>query len=97
MNFRPLRDQVLVKRRETRDATEGGIVIPKTAQKAPTWGTVIAVGRGKPLDNGRTLTPQVKPGDEVVFGEYSGAEVELEGESYFIARDEEILGFVEEE
>jgi chaperonin GroES len=96
MQFRPLADRVLVKRHEARETTEGGIIIPQNAQERPTRGTVVAAGPGKTLDNGKLVPLQVKVGDEVFFGEYSGTEVELEGESYFILRDDEIMGFAEE-
>lgn len=95
MNIRPLNDRVLVKRIEEKEQMKGGIIIPDTAKEKPQQGEVIAVGNGKTLDNGQRVTPEVKKGDRILFGKYSGNEVKLDGEEYLIMREDEILGILE--
>jgi chaperonin GroES len=95
MNIRPLQDRVLVKRVKEEEKTKGGIIIPDTAKEKPIEGKVVAVGNGKVLENGDTRKPDVKKGDVVLFGKYSGTEVKIEGEEHLILREEDILGVVE--
>ena len=92
MNIRPLQDRVIVKRVKEEEKTKGGIIIPDTAKEKPVEGEVIAVGKGKILDDGTVRTPEVKPGDRVLFGKYSGTEVKLDGEEHLIMREDDILG-----
>jgi chaperonin GroES len=90
-NLNPLDDRVVVKRLEAEEKTAGGIVLPDTAKEKPQKGEVLAVGPGKLLDNGKRAAPEVKPGDIVLFGKYSGNEVELEGDELVIIRMDDIL------
>ncbi len=94
MSIRPLHDRVIVKRTEEERTTAGGIVIPDSATEKPAKGEVIAVGEGKPLENGEVRALAVKPGDVVFFGQYSGQEVKDDGETYLVIREEEILAVV---
>lgn len=91
MNIRPLHDRVVIKRLEEEQKTAGGIVIPDTAAEKPQRGEVVAVGNGKPLDNGETRTPVLKNGDSVLFGKFSGTEVKVEGEDVVVMREDDIL------
>ncbi len=91
MNIRPLHDRVVIKRLEEEQKTAGGIVIPDTAAEKPQRGEVLAVGNGKPLDNGETRTPAVKKGETVLFGKFSGTEVQVEGEDVLVMREDDIL------
>jgi chaperonin GroES len=86
---------VIVKRLEEKEQVKGGIIIPDTAKEKPQQGEVIAVGNGKILDNGQRVTPEVKVGNRVLFGKYSGNEVKIEDQEYLIMREDEILGIVE--
>ena len=95
MKIRPLHDRVVVRRMEEERTTAGGIVIPDSAAEKPIQGEVIAVGNGKILDNGEARPLDVKVGDRVLFGKYSGTEVKLEGEDYLVMREEDIMGVVE--
>ena len=96
MKIRPLRDRVLVKRLEEEiEKTKGGIIIPDTAKEKPQQGKVIAVGKGKVGENGKVIPLDVKAGDTVLFGKYSGSEIKLDGEEHLIMREEDILGVVE--
>ena len=95
MNFRPLSDRVLITRIEHEDTTKGGIIIPDTAQEKPQEGKVIAVGTGKLLDNGEISKSNLKKGDRVLFGKYSGTEIKLDGVEHLIMREDEILGILE--
>ncbi|MBI4481201.1 MAG: co-chaperone GroES [Acidobacteria bacterium] len=92
MNIRPLQDRVVVKRLEEKEAARGGIIIPDTAKEKPQEGEVIAVGNGKVLNTGTRVPMDVKVGDRILFGKYSGSEVKLEGEDLLIMREEDILG-----
>jgi chaperonin GroES len=92
MNVRPLRDRVLVKRVEQQEQRIGGIIIPDSAKEKPQQATVIAVGSGRVNDDGQTIPPDVKVGDVVLIGKYSGTEIKLDGEDYLIVKEEEILG-----
>ena len=95
VNVRPLHDRIIVERVDEGEQQVGGIIIPDTAKEKPQRGTVIAVGKGKVKDDG-TLTPlDVKAGDTVLFGKYSGQEIKLDGDEYLIMREDDILGVVE--
>jgi chaperonin GroES len=96
MNIRPLHDRVIVKRKEEERTSPGGIVIPDTAKEKPIRGEVVAVGRGKLLDSGDQRQLDVKVGDEVLFGKYSGTEVKVEGEDLLVMREDDIMGIIEE-
>jgi chaperonin GroES len=95
MNIRPLHDRVLVKRVEEETKSPGGIVLPGSAAEKPSRGTVQAVGRGKLLDNGDVRPLDVKVGDHILFGKYSGSEVKVEGEELIIMREDEIMAIIE--
>jgi chaperonin GroES len=95
MKVKPLNDRVLVKRTEELTVTKGGIVIPDTAKEKPIEGKVVSVGPGKMSDQGQRLALQVKEGDRVLFGKYSGTEIKVEGEEYLMMREEDILAIVE--
>ena len=95
MKIRPLHDRVVVRRMEEERTTAGGIVIPDSATEKPIQGEVIAVGNGKILDNGEVRPLDLKVGDRVLFGKYSGTEVKLEGEDFLVMREEDIMGVVE--
>jgi chaperonin GroES len=92
MAFRPLHDRVLVRRLEAEEKTAGGIIIPDSAQEKPSEGEVIAVGSGARSDDGKITPPDVKAGDRVLFGKWSGTEVKIDGTEYLIIKEEEILG-----
>ncbi|OGP52226.1 MAG: co-chaperone GroES [Deltaproteobacteria bacterium RBG_13_43_22] len=95
MKIRPLHDRVIVQRIEEEEKTKGGIIIPDTAKEKPQEGKVIAVGAGKILENGTKLTLDVKVGDKILFGKYSGTEIKIEGEEYLMMREDDILGVIE--
>ncbi len=95
MKIRPLQDRVLVKRVESEEKTKGGIIIPDTAKEKPIEGKVLAVGAGKVGEDGKQRPLDVKPGDRVLFGKYSGTEVKIDGEEALILREEDILGVIE--
>jgi len=95
MKIRPLHDRVVVKRVEEERKSPGGIVIPDTATEKPIRGKVIAVGKGKLLENGETRALDIKVGDQVLIGKYSGSEVKIDGEEYVVLREEDILGVFE--
>ena len=95
MNVRPLRDRILVKRLEEQEQKVGGIIIPDTAKEKPQQGKVIAVGKGKIKDDGAIIPLEVKEGDKVLFGKYSGQEIKLDGEEYLIMREDEVLAILE--
>ena len=94
MKFRPLHDRVIIKREAEERKSPGGIVIPDTATEKPTYGKVLAVGNGKLLENGTVRPLDVKVGDKILFGKYSGTEVKLEGEEVVVMREEDILAIV---
>ena len=93
--FRPLHDRLLVKRVEAEEKSKGGIIIPDSAKEKPIEGMVVAVGNGKVLENGTERKLEVKAGDRVLFGKYSGTEIKIEGEEHVILREDEVLGVVE--
>jgi chaperonin GroES len=95
MNIRPLHDRIVVKRIEARDSTVGGLFIPDSAKEKPQEGKVVAVSRGKRQEDG-SLTPlDVRLGDHILYGKYTGSEIKLAGEEYLIVREEEVLGVLE--
>jgi chaperonin GroES len=95
MGFRPLHDRVLVRRVEAEEKTSGGIIIPDTAKEKPQEGEVIAVGAGTRDESGKLVELDVKPGDRILFGKWSGTEVRLEGEDLLIMKESDILGIIE--
>jgi chaperonin GroES len=95
MNIRPLHDRVIVRRLEEERKTAGGIVIPDTATEKPVQGEVVAVGKGKVLDNGQSRPLDVKKGDKVLFGKFAGSEVKLDGKELLVLREEDIMGVLE--
>jgi chaperonin GroES len=95
MNIRPLYDRIVVKRIEEKEQIQGGIIIPDTAKEKPQEGEVVAVGQGKRLENGKVVALDVKAGDRILFGKYSGNEIKIEGDEYLILREDEVLGVLE--
>ncbi len=95
MNFRPLHDRILIKRVEEKEAVKGGIIIPDTAKEKPQEGEVVAVGHGKKTEDGKVIALDVKAGDRILFGKYSGAEIKMDNQEYLILREEEVLGIIE--
>ena len=95
MKIRPLQDRVIVKRIEEQDKSKGGIIIPDTAKEKPQEGKVIAVGKGKLDDNGKITPLDVKVNDRILFGKYSGTEINIDGDEHLIMREEDILGVIE--
>jgi chaperonin GroES len=91
MNVRPLHDRVLVKRVEEKEVVKGGIIIPDSAKEKPMEGEVIAAGPGKTTDDGKRAAMDVKAGDRILFGKYSGTEIKIDDQEYIIMREEEIL------
>jgi chaperonin GroES len=92
MNLRPLHDRVLVKRLEEQESKRGGLFIPDSAKEKPQQAEVVAVGSGKLLEDGTRSAPDVKAGDKILFGKYSGSDIRIEGNEYLILREDEILG-----
>ena len=95
MNIRPLYDRIVVKRVEEQETVKGGIIIPDSAKEKPQEAEVIAVGNGKRTDDGKLIPLEVKKGDRVLFGKYSGNEIKIDGQEYLILREDEILGVLE--
>ena len=95
MKIRPLQDRVIVKRVEEEEKTKGGIIIPDSAKEKPMEGKVIAVGKGKVLEDGKVHALDVKAGDRILFGKYAGTEVKIDGEEHLIMREDDILGVIE--
>ena len=95
MNIRPLHDRLIVKREAEERKSAGGIVIPDTATEKPIFGKVIAVGKGKILDNGESRALDVKAGDKILFGKYSGTEVKVDGDELLVMREEDVMAIVE--
>ena len=95
MNIRPLHDRVVVRRKEEETTTPGGIVLPGSATEKPVQGEILAVGKGKILENGDIRPLDVKVGDTVLFGKYSGTEIKIEGEEVLVMREEDIMGVIE--
>jgi chaperonin GroES len=95
MKLRPLHDRVVIRRTEEERKSPGGIVIPDTAAEKPIRGEVIAVGQGKILDNGEVRKPELKKGDKVLFGKYSGTEVKVDGEELLVMREDDVMAVIE--
>jgi len=96
MNIRPLHDRIVVKRIEnSEDKTAGGLIIPDSAKEKPQEGEVVAVGTGKRADDGKILPMELKAGDRILFGKYSGSDIKMDGEEYLIMREDEVLGIIE--
>jgi chaperonin GroES len=95
MKLRPLQDRILVQRVEEETTTKGGIIIPDTAKEKPAEGKVISVGNGKLGDDGKRIPLEIKKGDRILFGKYSGSEVKIEGEEYLIMREDDVLGIID--
>ena len=95
MKITPLQDRIIVKRLEGEDTTKGGIIIPDTAQEKPAEGLVVAIGKGKVLENGTQMPLEVKKNDRILFGKYSGTSVKIEGEEYLIMREDDVLGVIQ--
>ena len=95
MNIRPLYDRIVVKRIEEQETKVGGLFIPDSAKEKPQEGEVVAVGKGKRLEDGKVVPLDVKAGDRILFGKYSGSEIRIDGEDYLIMREDEVLGILE--
>ena len=95
MKLRPLQDRILVQRVKEEGKTKGGIIIPDTAKEKPAEGKVVAAGNGKLDENGKRIALEVKKGDRILFGKYSGSEVNIEAEEYLIMREDDVLGVIE--
>ena len=95
MSFRPLHDRVMVRRVGQEEKTSGGIIIPETAQEKPMEGEIVAVGSGTRTEDGKILALDVKPGDRVLFGKWSGTEVKIDGQDYLIMKESDIMGIIE--
>ncbi|MCU1258830.1 MAG: chaperonin Cpn10 [Bryobacterales bacterium] len=98
MNIRPLYDRVVVKRIEDNETSmQGGLYIPDSAKEKPQEGEVVAIGKGKRLENGTLVPLDVQPGDRILFGKYSGSDIKLDGQEYMIMREDEILGILDKQ
>ena len=95
MNIRPLYDRIVVKRLEEKEIKVGGLYIPDSAKEKPQEGEVVAAGKGKRLEDGKLIALDVKVGDRILFGKYSGSDIKLDGEEYLIMREDEVLGVLE--
>ena len=95
MKIRPLYDRIVVKRIEEKEQMQGGLYIPDTAKEKPQEGEVVAVGKGKRLEDGKVVVLDVQVGDRILFGKYSGSDIKLDGEEYLIMRDDEVLGILD--
>lgn len=95
MKIRPLQDRIIVKRVQEEEKTKGGIIIPDSAKEKPLEGVIIAAGKGKVMEDGKARPLDVKEGDRVLFGKYSGTEVKIDGEEHLILREEDVLGVIE--
>jgi len=95
MKLRPLQDRILVQRVEEETTTTGGIIIPDTAKEKPAEGKVVAVGKGKIAEDGKRIALEIKKGDRILFGKYSGTEVKVRGEEYLIMREDDVLGIID--
>jgi chaperonin GroES len=96
MKIRPLYDRIVVKRIEEQETVKGGIIIPDTAKEKPQEGEVVAVGKGKRLEDGKLIPLDVKAGDRILFGKYSGSEIKVDGEEFLIMREDDVLGVIED-
>ncbi len=95
MKIRPLYDRIVVKRIEEKEQMQGGLYIPDTAKEKPQEGEVVAVGKGKRLEDGKVVALDVQVGDRILFGKYSGSDIKLDGEEYLIMREDEVLGILD--
>jgi chaperonin GroES len=95
MKVKPLHDRILIKRVEEKETIKGGIIIPDTAKEKPQEGEVIAVGSGKKTEEGKVIALDVKAGDRILFGKYSGTEIKIDDQEYLIIREDEVLGILE--
>jgi chaperonin GroES len=95
MNFRPLHDRILIKRIEEKETVKGGIIIPDSAKEKPQEGEVVAAGNGKMSEDGKVVPLDVKAGDRILFGKYSGTEIKIDNQEYLILKEEEVLGVLE--
>ena len=95
MRLRPLHDRILIKRIEEKETVKGGIIIPDTAKEKPQEAEVVAVGSGKKTEEGKVVALDVKPGDRILFGKYSGTEIKIDDQEYLIVREDEVLGVLE--
>jgi len=95
MKVKPLHDRILIKRVEEKETVKGGIIIPDTAKEKPQEGEVIAVGSGKRTEEGKVIPLDVKAGDRILFGKYSGTEIKIDEQEYLIIREDEVLGILE--
>ena len=95
MNIRPLYDRIVVKRIEQQEQKQGSLYIPDSAKEKPQEGEVVAVGKGKRLEDGKVVALDVQPGDRILFGKYSGSEIKIDGEEYLIMREDEVLGILD--
>ncbi|MGN8544456.1 co-chaperone GroES [Bradyrhizobium sp. 13971] len=95
MHFRPLHDRVLVRRLDAEEKTAGGIIIPDTAKEKPQQGEIVATGPGARNEQGHLVQPDVKPGDHVLFGKWSGTEVKIDGEDFLIMKENDLLGVID--
>lgn len=94
MQVKPLHDRILVKRLSEEEKTKGGIIIPDTAKEKPAQGEVVAVGAGRRTDEGKLMALEVKKGDKILFGKYSGTEIKIDGNDYLIMREDDVLGIM---
>ncbi len=94
MNLKPLSDRIVVRPSQAEEKTKGGIIVPDTAKERPVWGEVIAVGPGRISDDGKTIPMSVKVGDKVLYGKYSGTEVNIEGEELLIMRESDVFAII---
>jgi chaperonin GroES len=97
MKIRPLYDRVVVKRVEETETMKGGLYIPDSAKEKPQEGEVVAIGKGKRLENGQLISLDVQVGDRILFGKYSGSDIKIDGEEYMIMREDEILGILDKQ
>jgi len=95
MNIRPLYDRIVVRRIENKETMQGGLYIPDSAKEKPQEGEVVAVGKGKRLEDGKVVALDVQKGDRILFGKYSGSDIKLDGEELLIMREDEVLGILE--
>jgi chaperonin GroES len=95
MKFRPLYDRILVERVESEERTKGGIILPDTAKEKPQQGKIIAVGQGRRMEDGKVIPLELKAGDTILFGKYSGSEIKIEGTEYLIMKEDDVLGLIE--
>ena len=96
MKVRPLQDRILVRRSESEEKTQGGLYIPNSAKEKPAQGVVVAIGPGRQDEKGEPIPMQIKVGDILMFGKYSGTEIKIDGEDHLILREEDVLGIVEQ-